>query len=91
VAGKIIWSPHAVNNLEDICNYIERDSHYYASIFAQRVVQKIQALVISRNPEGLYLSIRMILFGRSFKAIIELSTEFTRSRLRSWQLFMVHG
>ncbi len=44
MAGKIIWSPHAVNNLEDICHYIERDSRYYASIFAQRIVQKIQAL-----------------------------------------------
>jgi len=37
MAQKIRWSPRAVSNFEDICNYIARDSDYYASLFAKRV------------------------------------------------------
>ena len=37
MAQKIRWSPRAVSNFEDICNYIARDSNYYASLFAKRV------------------------------------------------------
>lgn len=37
MARKIRWSPRAVSNFEDICDYIARDSEYYASLFAKRV------------------------------------------------------
>ena len=37
MAYKIRWSPRAASNFEDICNYIARDSVYYAALFAKRV------------------------------------------------------
>jgi hypothetical protein len=33
VAFKIIWSPQAASNLEGICDYISKDSEYYATLF----------------------------------------------------------
>ncbi len=37
MAYKIKWSPRAVSQFEDICNYIAKDSEYYALLFAKRV------------------------------------------------------
>ena len=37
MAHKIRWSPRALSNFEDICNYIAKDSEYYAALFAKRV------------------------------------------------------
>jgi plasmid stabilization system protein ParE len=34
---KIKWSPRAVCQFEEICNYIARDSEFYASLFAKRL------------------------------------------------------
>ncbi|MCL4557684.1 MAG: type II toxin-antitoxin system RelE/ParE family toxin [Deltaproteobacteria bacterium] len=42
MAHKIVWSPRAVSNLEEICNYIEKDSEYYARLFAKRVISVIE-------------------------------------------------
>jgi hypothetical protein len=41
MALKIKWSPRAVINLEDICKYIDKDSDYYAILFAKKVTIKI--------------------------------------------------
>jgi len=38
VAREIRWSPRAAADLEQICNYISRDSTHYASLFARRVL-----------------------------------------------------
>jgi len=37
MAKKVRWSPKAANSFEEICNYISRDSEYYASIFAKKI------------------------------------------------------
>lgn len=37
MAYKIRWSPRAASNFEDICNYIAKDSEYYAALFAKKV------------------------------------------------------
>lgn len=37
MAQKIRWSPRAALNLEDICNYIAKDSEVYATIFADKI------------------------------------------------------
>ncbi|MFH1961727.1 MAG: type II toxin-antitoxin system RelE/ParE family toxin [bacterium] len=37
MAYKIRWSPRATSNLEEICDYIGKDSVYYAGIFAKEV------------------------------------------------------
>jgi toxin ParE1/3/4 len=44
MASRIIWSPKAVDQLENICEYIERDSPVYAQIFAQKVTSIIKAI-----------------------------------------------
>ena len=38
MAEQIRWSPRAVYHLEEICKYIAKDSEYYATLFAKRVV-----------------------------------------------------
>lgn len=37
MADQIRWSPRAAANFEDICNYIAKDSEYYAALFAKRI------------------------------------------------------
>lgn len=34
---KIIWAPRAARQFEEICEYIARDSDYYAALFAGRI------------------------------------------------------
>ena len=38
MAYKIKWSPKAASNIEDISNYIAKDSEYYATLFAKRII-----------------------------------------------------
>jgi toxin ParE1/3/4 len=42
MASKIKWSPRAASNLEEICNYISKDSIYYASLFAKRILSVVK-------------------------------------------------
>lgn len=44
MALKIIWSPQAASNLEEICEYISRDSEYYAAVFAKKVIKIIEEI-----------------------------------------------
>jgi len=34
---KIRWSPKAADSFEEICDFIARDSEYYAAIFAKKI------------------------------------------------------
>ncbi len=43
---RIIWSPDAAADLEAICEYIAKDSGYYARVFAQGVVNTVERLLI---------------------------------------------
>ena len=44
MAYKIKWSPKAASNIEDICNYIAKDSEYYATLFAKRIISIVNDL-----------------------------------------------
>ena len=44
MAKKIIWSPKATDNLEEICNFIGEDSEFYARIFAQQIIDEIEKI-----------------------------------------------
>ena len=44
MAGRVVWSPRAVSQLESICDYIALDSSAYARIFAQKVVSLVKLL-----------------------------------------------
>ncbi len=44
MAYKIRWSPRAASNFEEVCDYIARDSTYYAALFARRVNQIIKTI-----------------------------------------------
>lgn len=44
MAYQIKWSPRAASNFEDICNYISKDSEYYAALFAKRVNSTIKTI-----------------------------------------------
>ena len=39
----IRWAPQAASHLEQICEYISRDSETYARIFAKRVLSIVEA------------------------------------------------
>lgn len=36
--ARLIWSPRAIRDLSEICEYIARDSEHYARTFPERVV-----------------------------------------------------
>jgi plasmid stabilization system protein ParE len=44
MAFKIKWSPRAASNLEEICNYIAKDSEHYASLFAKKVNNIVRSI-----------------------------------------------
>ncbi len=44
MAFKIRWSPRAVAHLQGICEFIGKDSEYYASFFAKKVFASIESL-----------------------------------------------
>ncbi len=44
MAGRVVWSPRAVSQLESICDYIALDSPTYARIFAQKVLSIVKLL-----------------------------------------------
>lgn len=37
MAYKIRWSPRAASHFEEICDYIAKDSKYYAALFSKKV------------------------------------------------------
>ena len=45
---KLIWSPRAFRDLEEICEYIARDSDRYACVVAEGVISVIES--IPANP-----------------------------------------
>ena len=42
--ARLRWTPQAIEDIEAICAYIERDSPVYARIFASRTVDRISSL-----------------------------------------------
>jgi plasmid stabilization system protein ParE len=44
MALKIKWSPRAASNLEEICNYIAKDSKYYSILFAKNITNIVKAI-----------------------------------------------
>ena len=41
---EIRWSPKAVASLTEICDHIAKDSEYYASLFAKRIIYEVEKL-----------------------------------------------
>ncbi len=44
MAGRIIWSPRAVENLEQIFRYIAQDSRHYATLFVKRILAIVRQI-----------------------------------------------
>ncbi|OGW14128.1 MAG: hypothetical protein A3G93_03725 [Nitrospinae bacterium RIFCSPLOWO2_12_FULL_45_22] len=44
MAYKVRWSPRAVSNLEEICDFIAKDSAHYAFLFAKKVNVIIESI-----------------------------------------------
>ncbi len=42
--ARLIWSPRAIQDLTDICDYIALDSEQYARLFAERVVGIVESI-----------------------------------------------
>ena len=49
MAKRLAWSPEAVEDIEAIASYIERDSGYYARVVVSRIVSVAES--ISENPK----------------------------------------
>lgn len=62
------WTPQALEDIESICAYIERDSRIYARVFASQIVDTISALEAFPKvgrivPESNQENIREIIHG----------------------------
>jgi plasmid stabilization system protein ParE len=66
MASQIRWSPRAASNLEEICNYIARDSKHYASLFAKKLFA-----IVENIPE----------FPKSGRIVPEYSDENLREEI----------
>jgi toxin ParE1/3/4 len=44
MAGALVWSPEAIEDIEAIVAYIERDSRWYAKAVASRIVEIAEAI-----------------------------------------------
>ena len=44
MAGRLIWSPQALDDIEGIAEYIARDSEFYAAVVAQRLFEAPERL-----------------------------------------------
>jgi plasmid stabilization system protein ParE len=44
MALKIKWSPRAASSLEEICNYIAKDSKYYSILFAKKITDIVKTI-----------------------------------------------
>jgi len=42
--ARLIWSPRAARDLEEICEYIAQDSEYFARTFAQQILVLIESI-----------------------------------------------
>ena len=42
MADRLVWSPEAIEDIEAIAAYIERDSQHYARDVASRLVEEVQ-------------------------------------------------
>ena len=42
MAYSIKWSPRAVSHFEEICDYIAKDSRYYAVLFARKIISIVK-------------------------------------------------
>jgi toxin ParE1/3/4 len=43
MAYRVKWSPKAASHLEEICDYIAKNSQYYAVLFAKKVVAIVKS------------------------------------------------
>lgn len=79
MARQIRWSPRAASDLEEICDYIARDSEHYASLFAKRIVAAIRRLqefpeVGRVVPEYADPGLRELLYGR-YRVVYRLTQD----------------
>lgn len=44
MAGKLVWSPESVEDLEAIVSYIARDSAHYAKSVASKIVSTVESI-----------------------------------------------
>lgn len=66
--AKIVWTKSSLNDLKLIFEYISVDSHFYASRFVNRLVDRVEQLIIFPEsgrivPEKEDLSIRELIEG----------------------------
>jgi len=79
MAKKIIWSPKAAENLEEICDYIGEDSEFYARTFAQRIIAEIEKIPDFPNagrivPEYMQKNLREKIF-QSYRIVYRIKPD----------------
>jgi len=50
MARGLVWSPQAIEDVESIASYIERDSVWYARAVASKIVEKRMESAHKSNP-----------------------------------------
>lgn len=80
----IRWSPHAVDDLEAVRDFIARDSGHYAKLVVQRIVAAIDLLATSPQvgrvvPELRNRDVRELIVG-AYRVVYRLSANTMSSR-----------
>lgn len=90
--AKIKWTPQALDDVEDIANFIARDSAYYAGIFTVKIFEAVERVELFTEsgrivPELNRKEIREIILGdyriiyRVKEDIVEILTVYHSARL----------
>jgi len=74
---KIIWSNPAISDLENIKNYIAKDSSHYASIFIEKIMEVVDKLykfsLIGRIvPEFRNQNVREVIYQHSYVSKLKI-------------------
>ncbi|MCG6538148.1 MAG: type II toxin-antitoxin system RelE/ParE family toxin [Syntrophales bacterium LBB04] len=80
MAKIILWSPKAAESIEDICNFIAKDSEYYAAMFAKKIVAIIENIALFPKagrvvPEYQDENLREKIF-QSYRIVYRLKEDF---------------
>ncbi len=77
--AEIIWTEMAIDDLNNIAEYISKDSQYYAKDFIQRIINKIETITLfpkmgRKVPEQNDEDIREILY-HNYRLIYKIDIE----------------
>lgn len=87
--AKVKWSNDAIESLKEICQYIAKDSKYYANLFNDRIFEAVEHLesfpeIGRKVPESDDSKVKEIIY-KGYRIIYQIRDEYLEI------LLIIHG